>query len=112
PPCWRRPVELGRARPDDLPARSGERTGPEPRAVQVERTVLLARLDLAVLEPLVPGRDDHPVRIGLHGRGPLIVVLPTVGAIDEEMRWPIEAAVVEHRVDRRHPDPAPAVRAQ
>src|SRR4051794_31231320 len=47
---------------------------PEPRPVEHQRAVLLARLDGGMFEPLVPRGDDHPVGGALENGRPHEIV--------------------------------------
>src|ERR1051326_3400826 len=79
-----------------------ERVGPELGAIEIDASVPLARLDLGVLPPLVPARDNDPVGAGVDRLRPLIVVHRAGRSIDDARRLAIdEVAVVEYGRDRR-----------
>src|SRR6185312_12018871 len=93
--------------------RLAERAGPGAGPIQIEGPVGLARLDFRVLPPLVPARNEDPVRAAVERGTPLRVIVSAIVAGRDARGAAVEQApVVVARAHGGGPDPADAVLRQ
>src|SRR3954471_12325705 len=77
---WREDTSI---RPRPVRRRAFEACAPLAGAIEKQRPVSGARLDLCIFPEFIPRRDHHPVGGGGDGGAPLVVVDEPAGAIDD-----------------------------